>query len=91
MEEIPSELVFNWDQTGLNLVPAANWTMEQEGTKCVRIKGLEDKQMINGVFCGNMKGKFRPIQLIYGCKTNRCHPPQSFPSDWIITHNALVK
>ena len=24
MEEIPSQLIFNWDQTGLHLVPAAN-------------------------------------------------------------------
>ena len=29
---IPDELIINWDQTGLNLVPAGNWTLEQEGT-----------------------------------------------------------
>ena len=28
MEEIPSELILNWDQTGLNIVPASHWTLE---------------------------------------------------------------
>ena len=27
MEEVPSKLILNWDQTGLNLVPALSWTM----------------------------------------------------------------
>ena len=28
IEEIPPELNFNWDQTGLNIVPSSSWTME---------------------------------------------------------------
>ena len=32
MEEIPHELVLNWDQTGLNVVPASVWTMDKQGT-----------------------------------------------------------
>lgn len=40
MEEIPFELIFNWDQTGLNLIPASSWTMEHKGSKRVEIKGL---------------------------------------------------
>ena len=87
MEEIPAELIFNWDQTGLNLVPAATWTMEKRGKKRVAIKGLDDKRQITGVFCANLTGEFLPIQLIYGGKTNKCHPPYSFPSDWHITHS----
>ena len=43
MEEIPPQLIFNWDQTGLNLVPVASWTMELKGSKRVEIKGLDDK------------------------------------------------
>ena len=27
MEEIPPELVFNWDQTGISIVPGSSWTM----------------------------------------------------------------
>ena len=31
-----------------------------------------------------------PFQLMYGGKTKRCHPPQSFPTDWNITHNVKL-
>ena len=87
MEEVPPQLVLNWDQMGLNLVPASTWTMERQGTKRVRINGFKDKQMITGVFCGNLIGEFLPMQLIYGGKTKRCHPTTQFPTDWDITHN----
>ena len=26
MEDIPPELVFNWDQTGISIVPGSSWT-----------------------------------------------------------------
>ncbi len=87
MEEIPAELILNWDQTGLNLIPSATWTMEKRGTKRVAIKGMNDKRQITAVFCVNLNGEFLPIQLVYGGKTNRCHPPYPFPTDWQITHS----
>ena len=31
VHNIPSELVINWDQAGVNVVPLKNWTMEQQG------------------------------------------------------------
>ncbi len=31
VEEIPAELVLNWDQTGIKLVPSSVWTMERQG------------------------------------------------------------
>ncbi len=37
VEEIPVELIFNWDQTGLNLVPVSSWTMDLKGSKRVAI------------------------------------------------------
>ena len=33
MEEIPSQLIFNWDQTGLHLLPALNWTMAPQAVE----------------------------------------------------------
>ena len=33
-----------------------------------------------------MLGDFLPVQLIYTGKTKRCHPPFSFPKDWLISH-----
>ena len=86
MEEIPPQLIFNWDQTGLNLIPTSSWTMERKGSKRIEIKGLHDKRQITAVFCGTLVGEFLPMQLIYGGKTNQCHPPYSFPIDWHITH-----
>ncbi len=88
MEEITGELILNWDQTGLNLIPAPAWTMEKRGTKRVKIKGVDDKRQITGVFCANLFGEFLPMQLIYGGKTSRCHPPFEFPADWDITHSS---
>ena len=32
MDEIPADLVINFDQTALSYVPTSLWTMEQEGT-----------------------------------------------------------
>ena len=32
MEEVPAELVMNWDQTGINLVPSSSWTLERRGS-----------------------------------------------------------
>ena len=85
MEEIPIELIFNWDQTGLNLVPAATWSTAPKGSKCVEIKGFEDKRQVTAVFCASLVGDFLPIQLVYGGKTNRCHPSYSFPCEWNVT------
>ena len=33
MDEIPAELVINFDQTGLNVVPTSDWTMEVGGAE----------------------------------------------------------
>ncbi len=88
MEEIPAELIFNWDQTGLNLDPSSNWTMELKGSKRVEVAGLTDKRQITAVLCGSLTGDSLPPQVIYRGKTPRCHPTYSFPSDWYITHSA---
>ena len=50
MEEIPSQLIFNWDQTGLHLVLASNWTMAKKGSRRVEMEGIEDTQQITAVF-----------------------------------------
>ena len=52
MEEIPEDLIVNWDQTSIHYVPVLNWTMQQEGFKRVEIAGLDDKRQITAVFAG---------------------------------------
>lgn len=39
---IPPEIIYNWDHTGINYVPVSSWTMEVEGTQRVPIIGLDD-------------------------------------------------
>ena len=42
MEEIPPELILNWDQTGIRIVPSNNLTMDQQGAKRVEVGGARD-------------------------------------------------
>ena len=87
MEEIPAELILNWDQTGIKIVPSSTWTMDVQGSKRVEAVGVNDKRLITALFCGSLIGDFLPIQVIYRGTTNRCHPRYQFPSDWDITHS----
>ena len=35
MEDIPSDIILNWDDTGIYVVPGSQWTMEAKGSKKV--------------------------------------------------------
>ena len=87
MEEIPPELILNWDQTGIKIVPSTTWSMEKQGAKRVEVVGTGDKRQITAVFCGTIQGAFLPVQVIYAGKTERCHPKFKFPPGWHITHS----
>ncbi len=50
MEEIPPEMILNWDQTGVKIVPTSCWTMNIAGAKRVEVTGLSDKHMITLFF-----------------------------------------
>ena len=67
--KIPEKLVINLDQTGLNIVPSGEWTMEREGSKSVILAGLDDKRQITTTFVATLDGQFLPIQLLYQGKT----------------------
>jgi len=86
MEGVPPELIMNWDQTGIKIVPTTTWTMERRGSKRVEVVGTNDKRQITAVFCGTIQGDFLPVQLIYTGKTARCHPKYKFPAGWHVTH-----
>ena len=88
MNDVPEDLIFNWDQTGINLVPGALWTMDKKGNKWIKIAGLQDKRQITAVICGSIIGEILPPQLIYGGKTAICHPQISFPHNWVISHSS---
>ena len=81
MKEVPPELILNWDQTGINVVPSSGWTMEQRGATRIEVTGVDDKRQITAVLCVSLTGDFLPLQFVYGGKTNRCHPQSKLPSD----------
>ena len=85
--DIPWDMVFNWDQTGLKLVPVSSWTMAKEGSKQVPVVGKEDKREITALLAVTASGTLLPPQLIYQGKTDGCHPKISFPADWNVTHS----
>ena len=43
IEEVPPQLVINWDQTAIKIVPSSSWTMENIGVNCVEIVAIDDK------------------------------------------------
>lgn len=88
-EDIPDDLILNWDQTAMKIVPSASWTMEKRGTKRVEISAKDDKRQITAVFACSLSGTFLPAQVIYQGTTPRCLPSSViFPSDWHITQTA---
>lgn len=44
-------LIINWDQTGCQLVPGGDWTMEAKGTSQVPVAGIDDKRQITVLLC----------------------------------------
>ena len=37
--DIPSSLIMNWDQTGINVFPIGSYTVADKGANCVEIAG----------------------------------------------------
>ena len=50
MEKIPAELVLNWDQMGIKIVPSTSWTMAKRGSKHVDIVGTDNERQITALF-----------------------------------------
>lgn len=86
MDEVPPELVINWDHTGINYVPVSNWTMAKQGSKRIEIFGKDDKRQITAVFAGTMSGDFLFPQILYAGKTSRCLPSVQYPKGWHVTY-----
>ena len=58
MVEVPSQLVINWDQTGINYIPVSSCTMEEEGSKRVEVAGKDNKRQLTALFACSMSGDF---------------------------------
>ena len=44
MEKVPAELVLNWDQTAIKIVPSTSRTMEKRASRRVEIFGKDAKR-----------------------------------------------
>ena len=60
MNDIPSCLIFNWDQAPLHLVPTGQWTMNKEKEKVIPISQFDDKQQITATFAVTLDRKYLP-------------------------------
>ena len=87
LNNIPNELIINWDQTGLPLVPTGEWIMHCTGDKIVPITKSDDKRQITAVFAASIAGEYLSPQLLFQGKTTRCHPSVTFPEGWDIWHS----
>ena len=58
MEEVHPELILNWDQTGIQIVPSSTWTMDREGTRRVEMVGAKDKHQITALFAVHFREIF---------------------------------
>jgi hypothetical protein len=59
--------VINWDQTGMQLVPAGNArTYHTKNSLDVSVANGNDKQGYTDVFASAASGKMLPLQVIYG-------------------------
>ena len=46
VEENPPELLLNFDQTGVKIVPSSTWTIDRKGSRWVEVVEISDKHMI---------------------------------------------
>ncbi len=86
MEDIPHELIINWDHTGQHYVPVSSWTMEKKGSTCVLVAGIDDKRQLTHILACSMVGDFLPPQVIYQGKTPCSLPSYKLPADWDVTY-----
>ena len=58
MNDIPQDLVFNRDQTGIELVPTGQWTMNRAKEKVIPIAHSDDKRQITAVLAVTLAGEY---------------------------------
>lgn len=64
MNDIPDELIINWDHTSVPVVPTGEWTTRHAGEKIIPITNSDDKHQITAVLAAPMAGEYLPPQLI---------------------------
>ena len=79
--------MINWDQTGTKFVPVSHGLWRLREASKIEIRALDDKRGMTTVLACALSGKLLPPQLLYGGKTEQCHPRVKFPEDWDVWHS----
>ena len=75
------------DETSSALVPADDWTLEEDGVTQVTIAGLDDKRNVTLVRSFSGSKLLLDSQIIYEGKTDACHAQFEFPKHLLPTHS----
>jgi hypothetical protein len=84
---IPKALVFNWDETGFQLLNLGKYTMAKTGSTEVRLTGSGDKRQITVTTATSMDGKALPLNVIWAGKphsTQACPKVPDIPKEWLV-------
>ena len=73
LEEIPAELILNWHQRDIKMVPNSTWTIEKLGVKRAERTEVNDRHLITAGFCGSLVWEFLPLQVVNKGKNSRFH------------------
>ena len=65
MNDIPNEIIFNWDQTALQFVPTGQWTMHHAGEKVIPIVNSDDKRQVTAVIAATLTAELLLPQIIF--------------------------
>ena len=60
MNEIPPQLIFNWNQMAIQLMPTGQWTMHRAKEKVIPIANSDDKRQITAVLAATLTGEYLP-------------------------------
>jgi len=75
------------DETASALVPADDWTLDEQGATQITIAGLDDKRNVTLVLTFSATKVLLRAQIIYEGKTDACHANFDFPDHLLPTHS----
>lgn len=86
-DEIPDELILNFDQTPSKFVPRDNVTMAEKSSKHVSRRGSNDKCRITVTLAETLSGQIPQFPVIYTGKTSHSLPHVKFPAGFCLSYN----
>ena len=84
---IPNSMFVTFDESSSALVPASDWTLEEQGASQVGIGGLDDKRNVTLGLSFSATKILLTTQIIYEGKTDLCHAQFDFPPHLHPTHS----